>query len=252
MKRNTPGHPKVEQLAAALNVDLAKAVGTLELLWHFTAQYCPAGDIGAYPDDIIASRVSWSGCAETLVCALVDAHFLDIDDAHRLIVHDWFEHCEDSVHIRLARNAQVFADGRVPRLNRIPKNERAEIESQYAQKAHKKRTKSALPKPPPMPKPSQAKECAQTAFDSFWKAYPKKKSRGRAEALWAKINPDDETVKTIIAAVEAQKNQRDWKKENGKYIPYPATWLNAQGWLDEVTTISDDIAVPSPDTRDLF
>jgi hypothetical protein len=33
--------------------------------------------------------------------------------------------------------------------------------------------------------------------------------------------------------VEQAKQSEDWIKENGKYIPHPATWLNAKGWLDE-------------------
>ena len=31
----------------------------------------------------------------------------------------------------------------------------------------------------------------------------------------------------------------DWKKQNGKYIPYPSTWLNQKRWEDEVITISE-------------
>ena len=26
----------------------------------------------------------------------------------------------------------------------------------------------------------------------------------------------------------------DWRKENGKFIPYPGTWLNAKGWESEL------------------
>ena len=25
----------------------------------------------------------------------------------------------------------------------------------------------------------------------------------------------------------------DWQKEGGRFVPYPAKWLNAAGWLDE-------------------
>jgi len=30
------------------------------------------------------------------------------------------------------------------------------------------------------------------------------------------------------------KKSPEWTKDNGKYIPYPATWLNAKGWEDEL------------------
>jgi len=31
-----------------------------------------------------------------------------------------------------------------------------------------------------------------------------------------------------------QKNSDDWTRNDGQYIPYPATWLNGQRWEDEV------------------
>jgi hypothetical protein len=37
----------------------------------------------------------------------------------------------------------------------------------------------------------------------------------------------------MINSLEVAKKSRDWLKENGQYIPYPATWLNAKGWEDE-------------------
>lgn len=71
-------------------------------------------------------------------------------------------------------------------------------------------------------------------FDIFWKNYPKKKSKGQAEKTFKKINPDEELFNKMLDAIEIQKNSKDWLKEDGKYIPYPATWLNAKGWEDEV------------------
>jgi len=37
----------------------------------------------------------------------------------------------------------------------------------------------------------------------------------------------------MIAKIEQAKKSEDWIKEKGKYIPYPATWLEAKGWEDE-------------------
>ena len=45
----------------------------------------------------------------------------------------------------------------------------------------------------------------------------------------------DETLfQTIMDAIEKQKGSDDWKDEEGRYIPYPATWLERKGWEDEV------------------
>ena len=70
-------------------------------------------------------------------------------------------------------------------------------------------------------------------FAQFWEAYPKKKSKGDAEKAWKKLNPDSSLVAEIQRAVELAKASEDWLKEDGKYIPYPATWLRAKGWEDE-------------------
>lgn len=70
-------------------------------------------------------------------------------------------------------------------------------------------------------------------FDEFWKAYPKKKAKEAAKKAWVKLKPDETLGKTIITAVMKSANTTDWKKENGKYIPYPATYLNGKRWEDE-------------------
>lgn len=70
-------------------------------------------------------------------------------------------------------------------------------------------------------------------FETFWKAYPKKKSKGQAEKAFAKISPDGELLSTMLVSIGGAKKSSDWLDANGKYIPYPATWLNAKGWEDE-------------------
>ena len=70
-------------------------------------------------------------------------------------------------------------------------------------------------------------------FDEFWKAYPKKKAKEAARKAWAKLKPDETLGKEIIQAVIESAKTKDWLKENGKYIPYPATYLNGKRWEDE-------------------
>ena len=70
-------------------------------------------------------------------------------------------------------------------------------------------------------------------FDEFWTAYPKKKAKEDARKAWAKLKPDEQLGKAIIQAVEYAKKSKDSQKEKGKYIPYPATYLNGKRWEDE-------------------
>lgn len=74
----------------------------------------------------------------------------------------------------------------------------------------------------------------QEKFERFWEAYPRKKAKGDAEKAWKKLKPDDELFFKILSAIAAQKNGLDWTKDSGKFIPYPATWIRAKGWCDEV------------------
>ncbi len=81
-------------------------------------------------------------------------------------------------------------------------------------------------------------------FEEFWFVYPKKKSIGDAEKAWSKINPDSQLILKIMTKIELLKQSEDWQKEKGKYIPFPATWLNAKGWEDEV-----DVKIIISDTK---
>ena len=141
MKRGTPEHPKMRALCRLLNIQWPTAVGIMELLWHFTARFAPAGDIGRYKNEEIAAAVGWfdDRPPDELIDALIACRWLDSDDEHRLLVHDWPEHCEDSVHMHLARSGMVFANGTAPKRSRMAKRERTTT----AQCAHGVRTESA-------------------------------------------------------------------------------------------------------------
>ena len=71
-------------------------------------------------------------------------------------------------------------------------------------------------------------------FLLFWKAYPRKTNIAPAEKAFKKINPDKVFLNEILLKIEEAKKSDDWQKEKGQYIPYPATWLNARGWEDEI------------------
>lgn len=74
------------------------------------------------------------------------------------------------------------------------------------------------------------------AFTAFWDAYPKKRSKGDAEKAWLKIKPNEQLAARIITAVEQATTSADWQREGGQFIPYPASWLNAKGWEDVLSS----------------
>lgn len=70
-------------------------------------------------------------------------------------------------------------------------------------------------------------------FDRFWEAYPRKASKKAAIKVFEKINPDEQLVETMISTIERAKTSDGWKREKGRFIPHPTTWLNGERWKDE-------------------
>ena len=71
-------------------------------------------------------------------------------------------------------------------------------------------------------------------FDIFWSSYPKKKNKGQARRVFPKAIAKT-TIDVMVDAIEKQKHTKDWQRKGGQFIPYPSTWLNAEGWENEVT-----------------
>ena len=79
-------------------------------------------------------------------------------------------------------------------------------------------------------------------FLTFWKAYPNGKSKRDALKAWNSLRPSEELQGVILADVAKKKTSEDWLKENGKYIPYPATYLRGRRWEDEAQdTVQDTV-----------
>ena len=72
-------------------------------------------------------------------------------------------------------------------------------------------------------------------FNEFWNLYPKKRKKKDAEKAWEKLKLTEELYLKIISQVKLNiENNPDWRKDNGQFIPYPASWLNSGSWDDEI------------------
>lgn len=76
----------------------------------------------------------------------------------------------------------------------------------------------------------QGDKNGEAAFAEFWRLYPKRVAKKDAIMAWRKVKP--EQYDAVLDGLEAQLGQPDWTKEGGKYIPYPASWLNGRRWED--------------------
>ncbi len=75
-------------------------------------------------------------------------------------------------------------------------------------------------------------------FEIFWAAYPRKKSKAKAEKAFAKLNPDEQLMTALMAGLTQAMTSEQWA--NPQFIPYAASWLNAGGWMDEIQSAYSD------------
>ena len=66
-------------------------------------------------------------------------------------------------------------------------------------------------------------------FEIFWNEYPKKVGKREAFTAFKKAK---QPIQLLLHAVQEQKQSSQWQKEDGRYIPNPATWLNQGRWDD--------------------
>jgi hypothetical protein len=71
-------------------------------------------------------------------------------------------------------------------------------------------------------------------FLTFWKTYPKKVGKDAAWRAWKGRTGTRPPLAELVSAIERQAQSDQWQKENGQFIPNPATWLNQGRWADEV------------------
>lgn len=131
MKRTGPRHKKMYGLAISLGIPLPQAVGIMEMLWLLGSISSPEGDIGSLPNAAIAEGVGWTKKPDLLIDALLQNRWIDKSQKHRLIIHDWPDHCEQSVKKWLDRNGKTFlpeygqriANGYPPDIKKNPSRE---------------------------------------------------------------------------------------------------------------------------------
>ena len=95
---------------------------------------------------------------------------------------------------------------------------------------------------------SKERERYPDEFVLFWKAYPRKTGKDKALESWTKKSPP---LTDCLKALEWQRNQSQWVKDGGQFIPHPATWINQGRWNDEpIKASSGSSSAPIPGKYD--
>lgn len=133
------------------------------------------------------------------------------------------------------RKAKASANARWSQCERIPDAMRTHSEGNALQTPVTRHQEN-----PPTPR-KRGKPALPAGFDEFWESYPRRVAKGTAVKAWAKLAPDDALRQCVLKALNRAKSDPEWQREGGRYIPHPATWLNAARWLDEPVRIVSQV-----------
>ena len=91
----------------------------------------------------------------------------------------------------------------------------------------------------------------ESMFADFWAAYPRKDAKKSARKVFLRIVNDaddpDDLLAQILDAIALAKRSYQWQKDDGQFIPLPATWLNQERWED--SGVSETLEEPTDEDR---
>jgi hypothetical protein len=253
-------HRKFSRLCLLLKVPKCTARGILELLWDRAYEN---GDAFLGDATDIKLATDFRGGADKLAKALLDcggegqAGFIEEVKPAGYRVHDLYDHCPEYVKKRFDREdarrtaGKTLSEVRAEAASQRWKNRGGDAndlqmdanECRLHPDGSNCHANGTTPAPAPAPAPSikSARAVASEAggFDRFWATYPRKVAKAAAVKAWAKISPDHELTNIIVGAIQRQAQSDQWVRDDGKFVPYPATWLNGRRWEDEVAEPAD-------------
>ena len=94
---------------------------------------------------------------------------------------------------------------------------------------------STVPLPSP-PLPLANAHPSGSAFDDWWAIWGKKKAKGDAEKAYRAAVPKKISHDDLMAKTRAYWDHVKASGTDLTYVPYPATWLRAEQWDDDLTT----------------
>lgn len=79
----------------------------------------------------------------------------------------------------------------------------------------------------------EAEESARR-FDEFWAVYPRKVAKPDALQVWNRLKLGNGEFTKVMAGLTRYLTSEQWTKDDGRFIPHPATWLNKRRFDDEI------------------
>ncbi|HZX79898.1 MAG TPA: hypothetical protein VFE72_02955 [Lysobacter sp.] len=97
---------------------------------------------------------------------------------------------------------------------------------------------------PAPPKRARGKPTGDELFDRFWEAYPRKEGKQDAVKAWNALCRDTKPTdwpalaERVIGVVQVRSaDDAQWLRDNGAFVPHPATFINGGRWEDRYQKI---------------
>lgn len=230
MRGNLWDDPRVARICDITNKKEAEVIGGLYWLWSMADEQTQNGDLLGMSVQTVDRKTGVKGIGG----ALVEIGWL-LEIAGGLTIARFDEHNGKSAK-RRASHAKTMAEKYVPLSKRNNNSEQslpfsdhecAEISQEIAEggQLEKRRVYNT----PVVPK---GDEMGGADFGRFWASYPRKVGKGAAVRAWLKSRRIRPAIETILGALERCKLDEQWVKDDGQFIPHPATWLNEMRWAD--------------------
>lgn len=239
-------HPKTVRLVGLLG----RGAEVLPIrLWAYCGKvHAESGKLANYSTRELESAIGWWGKEGEAEAAMVKVGFIRALDGAEAGFEavDWLEHqghlAAFKERSRRANEVRWMRAKKAPESPRSPpRSPKYDVkESSY----------------PPTHLPNQRTTTGGAAgtpldgFEAWYVEYPEKKARGGAERAWKALRPDVALQARMLAALKAQKAQRERDQRSGAFVPrwaYPATWINQKRWQDEATP--SEAAAAGPGVR---
>lgn len=242
-------HKKVYACSEVLGVSRLEMIGMLVSLWLWALDNAQDGTLGGVSDRTIARVCDFpEKKAGKLVDALRTTGWLDEDkERNCLVIHDWYDYAGKLMERRKSdRERKERSRKPAGKPQEVPPDSGTyppEVQRTDCGQNAVVRGKSCATVPYPtvpiptnsisehnnQPDPMRA-SAEGKAFTSFWAAYPNKADLEDAWNAWRELNPDAQTVRSILAGLAAWKQSGQWQDDGGRFIPCAAKWLSKRRW----------------------
>lgn len=207
LQKDTFDKPEVLAIATRMGIDPDAVVGKLCRIWAWFDTHTVNGNASCVTFSFIDRYVGVTGFAEqaSLVGWLAQ-------EGYNLYLPNFEYHNGETAKTRaLGKN----------RAEKARSNARSNATRVTKTLPEKRREEKSINTP------------SDDGFDMFYQAYPKKVGKPAATKAWkaAKVKVDE--VSAILGDIATRSQSRDWIKDDGQFIPNPATYLNQRRWEDQ-------------------